>query len=173
MPLDTFAKFVRTGRPKKGIKIGADESRFNGELKPSDKSAALCKVSSADTNGDLLFIGPGEKSFTALGGPPLHVHHYQDEIFFVAAGAYLVQVGDEQFTLKEGDTVFAPREVPHTFTRPGEMPGKLVTIFQPAGKMESFFSKLNALTGMPARDGCEKLFEEHDMKIVGLPIMVK
>ena len=173
VPLGIFAKSVKTARPKKGIKVSADESRFDGMLKQPDKSAALCKVSAADTNGDLLFIGPGEKSFTALGGPPLHVHHYQDEIFFVAAGAYQVQVGDETFTLKEGDTVFAPREVPHTFTRLGEMPGKLVTIFQPAGKMESFFSKLNSLTGMPSRDEFVKLFEEHDMKIVGPPILAK
>ena len=173
IPLGAFAKFRKHTRPKKGIKISADESRFNAELKQSDKSAALCKVSAADTDGNLLFIGPGEKSFYAPGGPPLHIHLYQDEIFYVAAGEYLVQVGDEKFVLKEGDTVFAPREVPHTFTRLTDKPGKLITIFQPAGKMESFFSEINSLTGMPELDAFVKLFEAHDMKIVGPPIVVK
>ncbi len=172
-PLGLFANFKFFSRSKKGIKTSADESRFNGEIKRSDTSAALCKVSSADTNGDLLFIGPGEKAFNAMGGPPLHVHLYQDEIFYVAAGEFLIQVGDEQFNLKEGDTVFAPREIPHSFTRLTDKPGKLITIFQPAGKMESFFGKLNSLTGMPARDELVNLFEEHDMKIVGPPIFVK
>ena len=61
--------------------------------------------------------------------------------------------------------------VPHAFTRISET-GKLITVFQPAGKMEDFFNKLNALTGPPVPDVFVKLFEEHDMKIVGPPLKV-
>ena len=176
IPAVSFANFKNKTRAKKGILTRADESRFNGELKTNDTSPQLCKVSSSDTDGDLLMIGPGAKAFNATGGPggpPLHIHLYQDEIFFVTAGEFLVKVGDDEFHLKEGDTVFAPRQVPHTFTHLTDKPGKLFTIFQPAGKMEDFFIKLNALTGPPVPDVFIKLFEEHDMKIVGPPLTVK
>ena len=173
IPAASFANFKNKTRTGKGILTRANESRFNGQLKTNDASAQLCKVSTKDTDGDLLFIGPGEKAFNSTGGPPLHVHLYQDEIFFVAAGEFLVKVGADEFHLKEGDTVFAPRQVPHTFTKLTDEPGKLITIFQPAGKMEDFFSKLNAITDPPAADFFVKLFEEHDMKIVGPPLMAK
>ena len=170
IPAVSWAKPKNDVRGKKGILTKADESRFNGVLKTGDKNAQLCKVSTVDTDGDLLFIGPGENSFLTNGGPPLHIHLYQDEVFYVAQGEYLIQVGDDKFHVKEGDTVFAPRQVPHSFSRLTNNPGKLITIFQPAGKMEEFFIKLNALTGVPSRDAMTKIFEEHDMKIVGPPL---
>ncbi len=172
IPVASFTRFKNYTRGKKGILIKADESRFNGELTTNDKHAQLCKISSVDTDGDLLFIGPGETAFNATGGPPLHIHLYQDEIFYVAAGEFLIQVGDDTFHVNEGDTVFAPRQVPHAFMRLGDRPGKCITIFQPAGKMEDFFNKLNGLNGMPDKDVLFKLFEEHDMKIVGPPLSI-
>ncbi len=103
----------------------------------------------------------------------MHLHLNQDEIFYVVEGEFTIQVGDEQFDMKEGDTLFAPRQVPHTFSKIGDKTGKLLTIFQPSGKMEDFINKLNALTGMPKPAEFAKLFEEHDMKIVGPPLPVK
>ncbi|MEO7487028.1 MAG: cupin domain-containing protein [Ferruginibacter sp.] len=172
IPAVSFAKFKNKYRAKKGILIKADESRFNGMVKSGDTSAALCKVSSIDTDGDVLFIAPGEKAFNAVGGPPLHIHLYQDEIFYVVEGEYILKVGDDEFHASAGDTLFAPRQVPHTFARVGDKPGKLLTVFQPAGKMEDFFNKLNNLEGTHSPDVFMKLFEEHDMKIVGPPLKV-
>lgn len=173
VPLASFAKFTNKYRAKKGIFIKADESRFNGTIKSGDTSAALCKVSSVDTDGDMLFIAPGEKAFNAVGGPPLHIHLYQDEIFYVVEGKFIFKVGDDEFHASAGDTVFGPRQVPHAFAHiNNEEPGKMLTIFQPAGKMEDFFNKLNNFEGKPSPDVFMKLFEEHDMKIVGPPLKV-
>ena len=172
IPAASFAGFKKIMRAKKGIKVSTAESRFNGQVKSGDTSAALCKISSVDTDGDLSFFAPGEKAFAAKGGPPLHIHLYQDEIFYVVAGTFLIQVGDEQFHIEEGDTIFAPRQVPHAFTRISDT-GKMITVFQPAGKMEDFFSKLNGFTERPKPEEFVKLFEEHDMKIVGPPLTVK
>ena len=172
IPVVSFAKFKNYIRGKKGILVKTDESRFNGQLKTGDRNAQLCKVSSVDTDGDLLFIAPGEKAFNAQGGPPLHIHYYQDEIFYVAQGEFIIQVGDDKFHSQEGDTVFAPRQIPHTFMKATDKPGKLITIFQPAGKMEDFFNKLNSIEGPHDRDVMLKLFEEHDMKIVGPPLPI-
>jgi len=67
IPAASFAGFRNFIRPKKGIKINAAESRFDGQLKSGDTSAALCKISSVDTDGDLSFFAPGEKAFAAKG----------------------------------------------------------------------------------------------------------
>src|SRR5690348_5753318 len=48
-------------------------------------------------------------------GPPLHVHHHEDEAFHVLEGELRLRVGDEQLTLSAGETALAPRGVPHTY----------------------------------------------------------
>src|SRR3954452_6255820 len=45
-------------------------------------------------------------------GPPLHVHHDEDEAFHVLDGELRLRVGDEQLTLGAGETALAPRGVP-------------------------------------------------------------
>ncbi len=94
-------------------------------------------------------------------GPPLHFHLYQDEIFHILDGEFLFQVGDETFNLKAGDTLFAPRQVPHAFVNTSDTLGSMVTIFQPSGKMEDFFQKLHIYTaehhGVPPLQEFSKL----------------
>ena len=48
--------------------------------------------------------------------PPLHVHHDEDEAFYVLSGELTLWVGDEDpVTLGPGESVLAPRGVPHTY----------------------------------------------------------
>ncbi|MBL0053012.1 MAG: cupin domain-containing protein, partial [Bacteroidetes bacterium] len=119
-----------------------------------------------DTNGNLTIF---EYTGNEKGGPPLHVHPYQDEIFFIVQGEYLFQVGDEKHNLKSGDTIFLPRAVPHAFAQLSDN-GKMFFLFQPSGKMEDFFRTLSNLTSPPTAEQGAKIFADHDMKIVGPPI---
>jgi len=48
------------------------------------------------------------------GGLPRHVHSQHDEWFSVIEGNYQIAVGNQLFDLGPGDSVFGPREVPHT-----------------------------------------------------------
>ena len=50
-----------------------------------------------------------EATITYLQGPPLHLHHEQDDTFFVIEGTLTVQVGEELFELHAGDLVCAPK----------------------------------------------------------------
>lgn len=150
-------------RPNKGFVVRAAESRFNEKTLIGGKSPNDIKVSHKDTNGELTvfeFIG-NEK-----GGPPLHIHPYQDEIFFIVQGEYLFQVGEEKHTLKAGDTIFLPRTIPHTFAQLSAT-GKMFFLFQPSGKMEDFFRAIGKLTAPPRPEQGAKLFAAHDMKVVG------
>jgi mannose-6-phosphate isomerase-like protein (cupin superfamily) len=47
--------------------------------------------------------------------PPLHVHHDEDEVFFVLEGRLRLRVDDADVELGPGEAVLGPRGVPHTY----------------------------------------------------------
>ncbi len=156
----------KTGGPDKAFVVKASESRFAEKTLIGGKSPNDIKVSTNDTNGDLAIF---EYTGNEKGGPPLHFHPHQDEIFFILQGEYLFQVGEEKHTLKAGDTIFLPRMVPHTFAQLTEA-GKMFFLFQPGGKMEDFFRAIGSLSAPPTPEQGAKIFADHDMKVVGPPL---
>ncbi len=156
----------KTKRPNKGFVVKATESRFGEKTLLGGQSPNDIKVSQKDTNGDLTVF---EYVGNEKGGPPLHVHADQDEIFFIVQGEYFFQVGNDKHTLKAGDTIFLPRTVPHTFAQLTDA-GKMFFLFQPSGKMEDFFRAIGNLTSAPTPEQGAKIFADHDMKIVGPPL---
>ena len=153
----------------KGFTVKAGEDRFGEHIKMMGVTSNVLdvKVSSKDTGGELTVFE--QTGFTPKGGPPLHIHHFQDEMFYVIEGDYLFQVGEETYNLKAGDTIFLPREVPHAFAQLTEK-GRMVLSFQPSGKMEEFFKKTSLWTSPPTAEEIAKVFEEHEMKVVGPPL---
>ena len=167
--LATPFKPASPDRSKKGFVVKSGESRFAEKTFLGGKNSNDIKISKKDTNGDLSvfeYVGI-EKT-----GPPLHIHPHQDEIFFVVEGNYLFKVGDEKHVLKEGDTIFLPRGVPHTFLQISEV-GKLFFLFQPSGKMEDFFRTIGSLTAPPTPEQGAAIFADHDMLVVGPPLQLK
>ena len=73
------------------------------------------------------------------GGPAWHLHIDQDEWFYAVEGEFLIEVGQERFRLKPGDSLLAPRRVPHVWAYVGDVCGRTLITFMPAGKMEAFF----------------------------------
>jgi mannose-6-phosphate isomerase-like protein (cupin superfamily) len=127
----------------------------------------LCfKTSSEETGGNLFLI---EHSNLLAGGPPLHLHLAQEEWFYVMEGEVLFQVGEKRLRLKAGDSVLAPRKVPHTFSGAGATPAKMLIAFTPAGKMEQFFREM-AHGKVDMMDAA--LFRRYDMELIGPPIKV-
>jgi quercetin dioxygenase-like cupin family protein len=47
--------------------------------------------------------------------PPLHVHHTEDETFHVLEGELRMRAGDADVTIAAGETLLAPKGVPHTY----------------------------------------------------------
>lgn len=139
------------------------EDRF-GDSHSLGFSVIRFKTSTADTGGNLFMV---EHSNLMPGGPPLHLHLEQDEWFYVMEGEVLFQVGEKRLQLKAGDSVLAPRKVPHTFTAVGPKPGKMLIAFSPAGKMEQFFRDVAVPNG-PKMDAA--IFRKYDMEYVGPPI---
>ena len=158
---------IQESRTDHGFVVKANESRFQettllfGGTSPND-----IKVSGKDTDGQLSTF---EYTGNIQGGPPLHVHPKQDEIFFIIDGDYTFKVGDELYKLTKGDTIFLPRNVPHTFAQNSEK-GKMFFMFQPSGKMEDYFRKLATFKGQPNPEDGAKLFADHEMIVVGPPL---
>lgn len=94
------------------------------------------KISTQETGGNFFLF---EHSNLRPGGPPLHFHYEQEEWFYVMEGDVLFQIGEKRFQLKAGDSMLAPRRVPHAFTAVGATPAKMLVGYSPAGKMEQFF----------------------------------
>jgi mannose-6-phosphate isomerase-like protein (cupin superfamily) len=150
----------------KAITVAAGDDRF-GEAVRFINGRFDCKVSARDTNGDLCIY---DTIRTEKGGPPLHVHHAQDEWFFVREGEFIFQVGSDTFRLKAGDSLFAPRKVPHAFANVSDT-GRLMIAYQPAGTIEQFFND-GSLVKNPTPSVMQDLFRAHAMEIVGPPIKV-
>lgn len=153
-------------RTNKGFVIKATESRFGEKTLLFGNSPNDIKVSQKDTDGKLTIF---EYTGNVKGGPALHLHPHQDEIFFVVQGEYLFQVGDEKYNLKAGDIIFLPRTVAHAFAQLTET-GKMFFLFQPSGKMEDFFRLLGDPMFKPTPEEGAKISLEHGMKVVGPPL---
>lgn len=97
--------------------------------------------------------------------PPLHVHHAEDEGFFVLDGAVTLFTPGDELHLAEGDFFLAPRGVPHTY-RVGDSPARwLVT------HTDGFADFVASVSELPEPDP-ERLSEvaaEHDIEILGPP----
>jgi quercetin 2,3-dioxygenase len=113
-----------------------------------------------------------EQANAYRGGPPRHLHHGQDEWFYVIEGEYVVEIAGQQHCLGPGDSILAPREVPHTWALVGQGTGRMLIAFQPAGKMEAFFDEATKLPEMPPHQEVRGLFAAHGMEVVGPPLEV-
>lgn len=159
-------------RTEKGFKTAAGEGRAHGhiQLKGVNSNILDIKISGSDTDGGFALFE--QTSLSPGRGTPLHVHHLQDEVFYVIEGKYFFQVGEDKFQLSAGDSIFLPMKVPHAWTQVSEK-GKMTVLFQPAGKMENFFLTVAGMQKEPTPIEMAALFEANDMKIVGPPLKIE
>src|SRR5436190_16567829 len=122
----------------RGIRVEHGSDRFTAPRTIAGANVVAYKVGSRDTDGGLFLL---EQVSMRKGGPPRHLHHAQEEWFYVMEGEYVFEVGQDRMRLKPGDSLLAPRGVPHVWAYVGENPGKILIAFQPAGKMETFFQE--------------------------------
>jgi mannose-6-phosphate isomerase-like protein (cupin superfamily) len=66
-------------------------------------------------------------------GPPLHVHHREDEGFYILEGEYIFRVGDRTFSATPGSFLLAPKEVPHRYVQVSPAGGRYLVVTSPPG----------------------------------------
>jgi mannose-6-phosphate isomerase-like protein (cupin superfamily) len=62
----------------------------------------------------------------------LHVHHFEDEGFYILEGEMTFYVGEQTIKARPGSFLFGPKDVPHAFTVDSG-PARLLFILSPAG----------------------------------------
>jgi quercetin dioxygenase-like cupin family protein len=140
--------------------VGNEQDRF-GESRSMGFSKLFFKVGEADANGGLFVI---ENADLAAGdGPPLHLHFGQEELFYVLGGKIALQVGERRFELGPGESLLAPRKIPHTWSAAVEG-SRFLGIFAPAGKMEQFFRNV---VGHPALQADAEFVSRYEMQLIG------
>jgi mannose-6-phosphate isomerase-like protein (cupin superfamily) len=99
----------------------------------------IIRASAESTGGSMAVI----EEVPPLVDTPAHVHSREDELFLSLEGEHVIELGGEQHRIGPGESVFAPRGVPHSQRRvlPGE--GRLLVVLSPAG-LEGFFRELAA-----------------------------
>ena len=50
---------------------------------------------------------------------PLHLHHHDDEAWYVLEGVLRVRVGDQEVEARAGSGLLVPRGTSHTYWNPG------------------------------------------------------
>ncbi len=63
---------------------------------------------------------------------PLHVHHREEEAFWILEGSATFEVGDTTIEARAGDYLFGPRDIPHRYTA-GDAGCRMLFICTPGG----------------------------------------
>ena len=130
---------------------------------------------------DLIFKVTGENTNGAFdyfivevaphGGPPLHVHHFQEETIHVLKGRFKIRIGDSIFYLNEGDFAYLPSKVPHAFLNLTDEGGEVIVVYTPGGG-HKFYEELGPISRTPGveRQQIAAVFEKHGMSLLGAPL---
>ena len=120
-----------------GQGYGLGES--DGELLQFGDVTILVKVAAAASGGAYSLF----EERPPMVDTPLHVHAFDDELFYVLEGDHVFRVGDADIPAGPGDLVFAPRGVPHAQRRVVPREGRLLVLTTPGG-LDGFFRELAA-----------------------------
>ena len=154
---------------QQGLYVPEGKNRSEEGLKIWDVIPLQINVCTDDTDGALFVF---EHAEMGKGGPPRHFHYEQDEWFYALKGTFAFEVGEERFTLGPGDSLLAPRMVPHVWAYLGEEPGTLLVALRPAGSFEAFFRESCEMRRLPTPEEADRMFAAHGMKVVGPPLDV-
>jgi uncharacterized RmlC-like cupin family protein len=80
----------------------------------------------------------------------MHVHHHDDETFYVVDGEVTVFAGDQRIELRAGDYAFVPQGTSHAYLVRSERARMLIT-FSPSG-FEEFFVEIGVPGDEPPAD---------------------
>jgi quercetin dioxygenase-like cupin family protein len=113
--------------------------------------------------------------------PPLHVHHTEDEVFYVLEGELRIRAADADYRIGPGEAALAPQGVPHTYRVESAGGARCVTVTT-HGDFERFVRAVSRPAegptlpepqGPPAAEQVEALAavaREHEIEFVGPPL---
>jgi mannose-6-phosphate isomerase-like protein (cupin superfamily) len=104
-------------------------TRGTGEARWWLGQLAEIKATAADTGGLFSIV---EVTNAPNYEAPLHVHHREDEAFWIIEGSVTLEVGGTTIEAGAGDYAFGPRGLPHKYTV-GAQGCRMLFILTPGG----------------------------------------
>ena len=120
------------------------------------------KLTGKQTLGTVTVI---EQIIQPENGPPPHIHHKEDESFYILDGRFSFLCGDRSADFDTGSFIYIPRGTLHSFKNIGETQGKLLVTITPAGLEEFFYSIGAPFTGMDSAPGFDPGIIDKIMKL--------
>ncbi len=122
------------------------------------------KVMSADDHFSLVEY----ESAPGVPGPPLHVHHGSEEVFFILDGEVDFNLEGTTTRLRRGACVHVPKAKAHTFVNAGITNARWVGIFAP-GRYQGLVEELGSILppdGPPDPEKLAQVFSKWDTELV-------
>jgi quercetin dioxygenase-like cupin family protein len=108
-----------------------EESKINGkEVLNWMGELTIIHTSGKETNGRYSVV---ELYATKEGEVPWHIHHREDEGFYILEGEVTLYVGEKIIKGKAGDYIFAPLGIPHKYSVDAPGYARMLITFSPAG----------------------------------------
>jgi quercetin dioxygenase-like cupin family protein len=145
-----------------------EDTMMTLQLVETEPLAFLDNVARVHVDGDASGGAYGLVEMTGPAGdmPPVHVHHRDDEAFYVLEGRLTLFVGEQTTELEAGACALAPRGVPHTY-RAGTDGARWLVAGSPAG-FETFVREVAAAPGADPSTVAE-LAARHGIELLGPP----
>jgi quercetin dioxygenase-like cupin family protein len=121
------------------------------------------KLTGKDTNGQFTLIEQFDEP--GVGIPP-HIHYNEDELFCILEGSLKVTINGDTKIVNEGDVVFCPRGISHSWVVIGDKKAKTLLTIVPAG-LENMFEELSKLDkGLSEIEKVIKITNRYNIKFV-------
>src|SRR5258708_22470826 len=138
-PTGHGARIPKTSRPSVGENLSLKKEELMAEAGSHKKLSPIISVLgeiinfkiTGEETGDSLCVA--EVMAFPHNGPPPHIHHREDESFYVIDGAFSFLLGDRTFEAGPGFFRHVPKGTLHTYQNIGAQPGKTLVILTPAG----------------------------------------
>ena len=121
-----------------GYHLAVDE----GDAYEFLNTLVLVKAAGAGTNDALAVV---EMRMPPGFAPPPHVHHHEDEAFYLLSGQLEAQLGEQTIAAQQGSFLWLPRGIQHGFVVTGDQPCTMLTMTTPAG-FERFVAEVGSPT---------------------------
>jgi mannose-6-phosphate isomerase-like protein (cupin superfamily) len=119
------------------------------------------------TEGDFV-IAEWRDAGDASGAPrliaPRHVHHSDDEAWYVLEGVLRVQVGADEVEARAGSAVFVPRGKAHTYWNPGPEPLRYLLVM--TSKIYRLIQEIHKMADRNP-EALRAVFRKYDSELLG------
>jgi mannose-6-phosphate isomerase-like protein (cupin superfamily) len=95
---------------------------------------------------------------------PLHVHHSDDEAWYVLEGTLRFRLDDDEVEAQAGGAVVAPRGVAHTYWNPRPEPARYLLVMT-----SRIAALIDAIHAPGETRGMDEVFRAHDSTLIGWP----